>query len=184
VNRVLAIDLALGLTGLVLLPEGWVSEGGIHWDRLRFSSIRRDKLPTTAPEADRIHRVQSITLQLLGVVEAWKPTHVVFEEHSFSKGNQVFPRGELSGVVKHKLALGRSLPVDTIHANSARKTLLGKCPRKDAKAAAVAYCKELGVPWGHVKKSHGYEDICDAFVIGNHYLGVLGGVSLTREVTC
>ena len=171
--QVLGVDLSLSSTGLVSLPENWVSQAGLDWSGVNCGTVGGGE---TMPkgEAERLDRLDAVSARICDFVHANGVTHVCFEAHAFHQGHQVYSRGELAGFVKLKLRLGFGLPIESFQASSARKTLLGKCPRKGAKNAVLAHCRLIGVPWKDVKVTHGYGDLCDAFCVANHYLGLLG----------
>jgi len=170
--RVLGIDLSLTSTGLVSLPGDWVSEAGLDWSGVRFHRLGQG-LRKSAAERERVGRLEVLSKGIVDVARAWEVSHVVLEEYAFSaQPAQARAVAELGGVVKWRLQqIGLSLRV--VSPASARKTLLGKLPRKDAKLAVQLRCAQLGVPWKDVKVSHGYGDICDAFVVANHHLAEL-----------
>lgn len=169
----MGVDLSLGSSGLVLLPEGWVGPKGLDWSGVEWMVTGED-LETTAPESERVQRLRRLSWNIAEAARAWGATHAVFEQHAFRQGtHHAYSRGELAGAVKLRLA-ARGIWIESYHASSARKTLLGRCPRTGAKAAALAYCKGLGLPWAKVRVGEGYEDLCDAFVVANHTMSLLG----------
>ncbi len=169
---VMGIDLSLAMTGLAVLPDTFASAAGLDWSGVGWGTVADDE-DKPQNERERIARLIRLSSEIVDAAENSGASHCIFEEHAFSQTHQVYPRGELAGVVKYRLTQA-GIIVEAKHASSARKTLLGKCPRKGGKAAAAAHCRQLEVPWTSVKVSHGYGDICDAFVMANHLLAELG----------
>ena len=171
VTRVLGVDLSLTSTGLVALPDTWVGATGLDWSEVYYHALG-ESLEQDASAEQRQERVETIAFGISDCARAWGVTHVVFEQDTFRQAWQAYQRGELAGVAKLRLrALG--LPITVTSSASARKTLLGKVPRKDAKKAVQAHCRQLGVPWADWTAAAGFQDICDAFTVANHRLGEL-----------
>lgn len=135
--------------------------------------IAGHQLALTATPAERTERLLLIANRLADFCAT--ADHVFIEEYAFSASQaHAHAIGEIGGVVKVWLRNRLNLDAVPVQASSARKTMLQKCPNKDAKKFVVRNVKRLGSP------ATGWtDDQIDAFVVMNHGVMLQGGVALT-----
>jgi Holliday junction resolvasome RuvABC endonuclease subunit len=166
---VLAIDLSLRSTGVVALPSDFAASQ--DWSLVEHKCITTECLPQSSSVAASVGRMLAIAEQLLYLASRCHPTVMALEEQAFRQhGAHGRELGELTGVVKAMLLTDQAtlgLPLITVTASTARKTLLGKCPKTGAKEAVHKVLTEMGAPWVDRDRS-------DAFCIANHVLSQNG----------
>jgi len=148
------LDLSLTASAIVCVPTDWDGD----WKRVR-SHVVGQSLPRSANDHERVRRCESIAKTLTqyarsrGVSEAW------FESYAYGLRTSAHSLGELGGIVR--LVMDQSnIALRTANMSTARKLLLGKVPRKDAKGACHEALLEAGRPaWS--------KDETDAFVAAN-----------------
>jgi Holliday junction resolvasome RuvABC endonuclease subunit len=171
VSTVAGFDLSLRASAAVVLPPDW-SPG--DWSTVR-SMICGRALTKGATEHDRIERVRFIAEELIAFVVKAGASDVFIEAYSYSKGNQAHQLGELGGVVRLELRRA-GLNVHVVPLASARRLLLGKVPRSDAKVAVFSALRAAG--W-----NVGSTDEADALCVASFGLTELGrpGLSLATK---
>lgn len=162
---VCGLDLSLRGAAIAVIPVGW---------DMKLSSVLTlrcgESLPRTATELDQVQRMWDVGRAISDF--AWQHDairHSFVEAYAFSRRSDHAHRlAELGGITKlmwftslfsHGFE-GRCVPTSIV-ASQARKTVLGKLPKKDVKDHVVARLREWGAPQGWT------EDECDAFVIAN-----------------
>ena len=167
--RIVGIDPSLVRTAVVVLPSGWPWK----WSEVD-SELFGHSLPRGCSEVDRIQRCRSIAA---GVV-AWcldrGATHAWIESYAYSRADQAHSLGELGGILRDRL-IGAFIRIESAPISSARKLLLGKCPRTGAEAktqVAAAVRAAGGPPWSL--------DESDAFAVANWGTSQMGLVALAQ----
>ena len=166
VDVVIGLDLSLTGAGMVAVPCTW----GGDWNRVARHTFG-EKLSKDATDAVRIGRLTRISAAVIDFARRHGGTRVAIEGYAFaSMQSHAHSLGELGGVVRHQLVTALGLIPDSVPVASARKLLLGKVPRKDAKIATRAFLTRAGMPasWSM--------DEGDAFVVANYALSSLPGV--------
>jgi len=167
--RVLGIDLSLRATGLVVLADDW----GQDWSRCVHQTLGYG-LAKDAPEDTRIARLHSMAVAIALFAMQHRPSHIAIEQYAFSRmASQAHALGELGGAVK--AALWRAgFPVRPVVAMSARKVVMGVCPRNDAKRVTHLALYRMGAP-----KSWTGDEL-DAWVVANALLAEVGTGALVQ----
>jgi Holliday junction resolvasome RuvABC endonuclease subunit len=144
-----------------MIPAGW--ELG-HWPSLETLSFETWPGET---EADKADRLLDISNRMLNFVLAGSVKNVFVENYAFSRSSSsVTKLAELGGAIRVLFRM-RDLVLRPVVASSARKLLLGKLPRKNAK---VAVQQAL---YAHGALFHN-DDECDAYVVANFGMSELG----------
>jgi Holliday junction resolvasome RuvABC endonuclease subunit len=171
---VLGIDLSLRSTGLVAVSSGFAASQ--DWTLVDHRLVETESLPQSASVSASVGRMVTVAEQILAFASRCHPDVMALEEQAFRQhGAHGRELGELTGVVKAKLITSSEtlgLPFITVVASTARKTLLGKCPRTGAKEAVHALLERMGAPWVDRDRS-------DAFAIANHVLNTHGFPAVT-----
>lgn len=165
---VLGLDLSLRGAGMVAVPAFW----GGDWNRVARHTFG-EALARDAADALRVGRLTRIAAMIVEFARRHGTTDAIVEGYSFaSQSSQAHSLGELGGVVRHQLVEKLGIVPASVPVHSARKLLLGKLPRKDAKIATRAYLTKCGMPasWSM--------DEGDAFVVANYLLSELGAYAL------
>jgi Holliday junction resolvasome RuvABC endonuclease subunit len=169
VKYALGFDLSLTAPAAVALPLNWRPG---DWKRAK-SWLMKPKAPKNDDTAGQMARYGDIMRWAADVFEEETPSEYAIEAYAFSKNNAQASRlMELGGIVRFRLyAAWGAIPI-VIAASSARKTIFGKNPISDPKLRVQVALDRAGAPkaWE--------ENICDAFVIANHLLSVMGGKSI------
>lgn len=165
---VMGLDLSLTAAAGVAAPLDWDGD----WHRVR-SCVVGEKLRRDATDAERARRTETIALQLTRFARSVGATHAFVEGYAFGRKNQLPQLGELGGVVKLAL-LREGVTLATVPPATARKLLLGKVPRSDAKEAVAAALWAAGAPrsWSH--------DETDAMAVLNFGMSELGGYTFCQ----
>ncbi len=186
----IGFDLSLTAPAAVALPLDWKPG---DWKNVRFWLLK-PPAPKSDDVAGQLERYAAISQWAWDrYVEVGRPASYAVEAYAFSKNNASASKlMELGGIVRLNLYGAQQCPLPVvIAASSARKTLLGKVPRTDQKLAVQVALYNVGAPLdpklveGHVKRPRyatpdtWEENVCDAFVVANHFLGELGGTVLT-----
>jgi hypothetical protein len=159
---VVGLDLSLTGLGMVAIPDSW---------GLDFEQVKRRTL-ASVPEREMVDRIADLASDVVRWVE-WAcegTTPVVAIEGGImgaKLARSVRSQNELAGVVKHELRRRLQALATTVEQSSARKTLLGKIPPRDRKAAVIAFLRpRTRAAWE--------PDEYDAFVVANYRLRGLG----------
>jgi hypothetical protein len=150
----LGLDLSATAAAVCAVPLDWDGD----WRRVTTlvvgESLRRD-----ATDMERARRTEAIAARLVtfarkrGASEAW------IESYAFSRRDNAHTLAEVGGVVRLEL-LRAGIEIRTANMSTARKLLLGKVPRSEAKQACHRVLHEAGSPpWTF--------DESDAFVAAN-----------------
>lgn len=169
---VMGLDLSLRASGVVIIPEGWIS---CDWNALASCVVGVDvERGKEATEADRISRLLFIADSIVEIARERGVTHVFVERYAFAKAWQSHQLGELGGVVKARLAERLGLYPQPVSVASARKLLMGTLPRKTKKVKDVIrdMLFQAGVDFPTLDES-------DAFVVANYGLAETGGMAVS-----
>lgn len=128
-----------------------------------------------ATATDTVERLLHISNALARFCE--DATVVYVEQYAFtSMTTRAHSIGEVGGAVKLQCYADHGLAPIPIPPATARKTMLGKLPRKDVKKWTVRNVHRLGAP------ATGWtEDQIDAFVIMNHGVMLQGATALSFD---
>jgi hypothetical protein len=159
----LGLDLSTRAAAAVAIPANW--DG--RWSRVA-TVVVGSPLRRTATDAERAHRTETIATQLVAFARHHGATQAWLEGYAFSRVTAAHTLAELGGVVRLELVRA-GIEVHTANLSSARKLLLGRVPRQDAKVAVQAALFAAGAPrsWS--------ADEGDAFVAANFGLSELPG---------
>ncbi len=170
-SHVVGLDLSLRTPAACAIPTNWKHK----LKDVRVRTFFNEKLEADATPYERLMRLERIANGVVEFCKEMRATAVFAEEYAFSqKLSQAHALGEGGGCVKLEVWRRLKLIVKPIVASSARKTLLEKCPRQDAKPFVQYNVQRLGGP---TKKWTG--DEIDAFVIVNHGFGLIGGTVMS-----
>jgi hypothetical protein len=164
---ILGLDTSLRQSAAVALPLDWTVG---DWSAVRSMVVGRS-LKKDASEHDKIERLAYLAHELVDFAVKVGATHAFVEDYSYSRANQAHQLGELGGVVRVRLR-DAGVSVHVVPLASARKLLLGKVPRSDAKVAVFSALRAVG--W-----SVSTLDEADAFACANYALTEFGGVGLS-----
>lgn len=165
-ETILGLDLSERCAGLVILPEDWVQDGAPVWHRVVAMTL---DVPDRDTERARILGCAELARQVRAIAAEHRVTAVGVEAYAFSRRSTSAHRlAELGGIVRDRLYRDYDT-VRSVVASSARKTLLGRCPRTGAKVEVQRVLGQLQCPWVHAP------DLCDAFAIANHLSSEVGG---------
>jgi hypothetical protein len=167
VSTVAGLDLSLRASAAVVLCRDW-SPG--DWSAVRSMIVGR-ALKKDASEHARIERVRWIAEELITFVVKAGATDVFVEGYAFSKGTAAHALAELGGHTRVRLRES-GVNVYTVNMTSARKLLLGRVPRSDAKIAVYSALRSAG--W-----SVATTDESDAFACANYGLTEIGLTALS-----
>jgi hypothetical protein len=161
---ILALDLSLRGAGAVALPLNWSG----NWNVIPRQTFG-EKLSRDATEQMRIGRLIRLSASIVSFAEMFDVAEVYVEQYAFTSTFGREALGELGGVVRHQMATKLGRVASAVAPASARKLLMGACPRKGAKDAARVHLHQVGMPpdWT--------SDEADAFVIANYAASALGG---------
>jgi len=158
----LGLDLSLRASAAVAVPLDWDGD----WSRVR-SCIAGENLRKHASDAERARRTETIAARLVGFARTAGATHAFVEGYAYGLGTAAHALGELGGVVRLELVRA-GLVLHTVPMNTARKLLLGRCPREGAKVAVAEALRAAG---GRLETLDEY----DAMAVANWGLSELGG---------
>lgn len=163
----LGLDLSVTAAAAVAVPLNWAG------DFRRVSSIVvGERLRRDATDAERARRCETIATRIVGFARSAGATHAVIEGYAFSRADAAHTLGELGGVVRLELVRA-GLELRTANVGTARKLLLGKVPRSDAKVAVFAALRAAGATFQT-------PDEADAFAAVNLTLADLGGFAFAQ----
>lgn len=168
---VMGLDLSLRAAAAVVVPADWDGD----WKRVH-SKVIGEALSNEATLAERAMRNWSLSKQLSCFAINHHVTDVFIEGYAFGKGGRsdsVHKLAELGGVVKLELVL-QNRNIHIAHMGTARKLLLGKCPRQGAKMAVFDAFVAAGKRFESLDES-------DAMACANYGLAELGGWFFGRE---
>ena len=146
----LGLDLSTRAAAAVCVPVDWDGQ----WGRVS-SLVVGEKLTQAATDAGRARRTETIATRLVafarqhGAIEAW------IEGYAFSTHRGAHTLGELGGVVRLEL-LRAGIGLHTSNMSTARKLLLSKVPRTDAKAAVFSALRSAGARFQTLDESDAF----------------------------
>jgi Holliday junction resolvasome RuvABC endonuclease subunit len=158
---VLGLDLSPTASAAIVVPLDW----GGDWRRIARLTVG-ESLPRDASDAARARRCESIATGLVAFARAHGVTVCWIEGYAFSRADQAHTIAEVAGVVRLEL-FRAGIEIRTVSASAARKLLLGKVPRSDAKAAVYRALRAAGAPVETF-------DEADALAVANFGLSELG----------
>lgn len=173
----IGLDLSLTAPAACLIPPRW--RLGYWWS---LDVVAWDPPGDMLDEQARIRRVEWIVdrvdefvakAALRVVVGHAAPPAIFIEGYAFSRSSSsVTKLAELGGAVRVDLRR-RGFVARSVTASAARKLLLGRLPKREAKNATHGALRAAGVPpaWSG--------DVLDAFVVANFGLTELGLPALT-----
>lgn len=166
---VLGIDPSLRATAVAGLPLDWAPG---DFSAVRTTVVGR-ALPKTASEHDRIDRLRFIADEVLAFAAKVGATSAFIESYAYGKGTQAHSLAELGGHLRVRLREA-GIAVHTANMSAARKLLLGRCPKNDAKVAIFSALRAAGWQVTTLDES-------DAFCAANFGLSELGKVAMMME---
>ena len=159
----LGLDLSVTAAAAVAVPLDY--EG----DFARVASVViGEKLRRDATDVERARRTETIAARLVRFALENRCSIAYVESYAFGQRTAAHTLGEVGGVVRLELVRA-GLDVRTANIGSARKLLLGRVPRQDAKIAVAEALRAAGAPldWSL--------DVTDAMACANLGLSMLGG---------
>ena len=161
-TTVMGLDLSLTAAAAVAVPLAWDGE----WSRVR-SVVVGEPLQRDATDEERALRTETIACKIVAFAILEGVSVAYIEGYAFSLRTSAHSLGELGGVVR--LALLRAgIGIKTANMGTARKLLLGTCPKKGAKVAVADTLKAAGANFKTL-------DEYDAMVCVNIGLSEMGG---------
>jgi Holliday junction resolvasome RuvABC endonuclease subunit len=160
-TTLLGLDLSLQAAAAVAVPLDWDGD----WSRVH-SIVVGEPLHRTATDAERARRTETIAARLVAFAQAERATVAFIEGYAFGQRTSAHSIGELGGVVRLELVRA-GIEIRTANMGTARKLLLGSCP-KGAKVAAYSTLRAAGATFETLDES-------DAMVCANWGLSELGG---------
>lgn len=172
-SPIVGLDLSLTGPAACWIPSGW--EIG-DWSALKVEAWK-PALPKSPDNLDELYfRLAWITHRVRDFVTAKskeRPAYVAVEGYAFAAhSSSVTKLAELGGAVRVALWEAGFL-AHPVTASAARKFLLGKLPKKDAKVATHLALWGAGAP----KEWSG--DVLDAFACANYALSDQGVPAMT-----
>jgi hypothetical protein len=164
----LGLDLSVTAAAAVAVPCDW--DG--RWSRVR-SIVVGERLRRNASDAERARRTETIASRLVAFARETGATRAWIESYGYSMRTSAHTLGEIGGVVRLELVRA-GLEVRTANMGTARKLLLGKVPRSDAKMAVYAALRAAGATFETA-------DEADAFCAVNLGLSEAGGYCFVQE---
>jgi hypothetical protein len=176
---VVGFDLSLSAPAAVALPLDWRPG---DWARTRGSLVRpkAPKLDDFQGQLDRYHEIATWALGFLAPLCARGARVRTFvENYTYQRNQNAHAAGvkECGGVVKYSLYRERALVLTPVELNTARVTFFGKGNTPRGKGE-VKIAVQVALDKARAPKSW-EENTCDAFVVANHGLGIVGGTVLT-----
>jgi hypothetical protein len=165
----LGLDLSVTAAAAVACPLDW----GGDWRRVR-SIVVGEKLRRDATDAERARRTENIAGRLVAFARSTSASQAWIESYGYAMRTSAHTLGELGGVVRLEL-LRAGVELHTANMGSARKLLLGKVPRKEAKVAVYSTLRASGAPFETMDEG-------DAFAALNLGLAEHGGYCFAQEV--
>lgn len=169
-GNLIGLDFSLRAPAYCVVPLNWKPG---DWDNLGvFYRL------TEYADLKGVERVEAIVDHVSQVIRTEDVVSGFVENYPFSYNSRsVTTLAELGGALKFWVRKEHKIDVVPVVASSARKLLFGKqhkMARKEIKAFVQNELQKMGAPFGN-------EDICDAFVIANAGLSILGLPCLAQE---
>jgi len=158
----MGLDLSPTASAAVAVPLDWDGD----WRRIARLTVG-ESLPRNASDSVRARRCETIATRLVAFARAHGVTDAWIEGYAFSRAEHAHTIAEVSGVVRLELVRA-GIGLHTVPASSARKLLLGKVPRSEAKAAVYAAFRAAGAPIETFDEG-------DALAVANFGLSEAGG---------
>lgn len=165
----LGLDLSLTASASVAVPADWDGD----WSRVR-SLVVGEPLRRDASDAERALRTERIAGRLVAFARSVGATRAALEGYAYALRTSAHSLGELGGVVRLELVRA-GLELSTVPMQTARKLLLGRCPRQGAKVAVAEALRAAGAP-----RSWGLDEL-DAFAVVNVELADVGGYCFATQ---
>ena len=165
-GTVVGLDLSLTGAAACALPCPW--DGALG--KVRMMPMAGYPLKNDATATEQRERIIEIRNSISEFCQLVNAKHIVVEAYAFSASGKITMLAELCGVVKISLWEALHVSVESVHASSARKTLLQKLPKKDSKLFTKVNVQRLG----GVARTQWTGDQIDAFVCANHALSTVG----------
>ncbi len=150
----MGLDLSATAAAACSVPLDWDGQ----WRRVRTHVVGLP-LPRVASDLDRAMRCETIARALVAFAHDCEVRECWIESYAFSKRTNAHTLAEVGGVVRLELVRG-GIALRTANMSTARKLLLGKVPRKEAKQACHRTLWTAGSPPWTLDES-------DAFVAAN-----------------
>lgn len=166
-TSILGLDLSLQAAAAVACPLNWDGQ----WSRVR-SVVVGEPLHRDATDAERARRTETIAARLVDFAQATGATVAFIEGYAFSMRSSAHSLGELGGVVRLELVRA-GIELRTANMGTARKLLLGECP-KGAKVAVTKALRAAGASFATL-------DEYDAMTCANFGLSEFGGYCFATE---
>ena len=151
---IMGLDLSARAAAAMVLNTRW--DG--NFSRV-FTQTFGAGLSKGATDSERARRCNTIALNILSYARGLAVSEVWIEGYAFSRNDSAHTIGEVRGCVRLEL-FRAGIAIHTANMGTARKLLLGKCPRKGAKVAAANALRAAGSPAWTLDES-------DAFVCAN-----------------
>jgi Holliday junction resolvasome RuvABC endonuclease subunit len=165
---IMGLDLSPTASAAVTVPLDW--DG--RWSRIDRLTVG-EHLPRGASDSARARRCETIATRLVAFARSHGVTIAWLEGYAFSRADQAHTIAEVAGVVRLELVRA-GIEIRTVPASSARKLLLGKVPRSEAKAAVYAALRAAGAPIETYDEG-------DALAVANYGLNEAGGYSFAQS---
>lgn len=159
---VLGLDLSLAASAAVAVPLDWDGD----WSRDR-ACVVGEKLRRDATDAERARRTETIAARLVAFARSTGATKAFIEGYACGLKTSAHSRGELGGVVRLELVRA-GIELTTVPMQTARKLLLGRCPKQGAKVAVAEALRAAGARFEGLDES-------DAFAVLNWGMSEVGG---------
>lgn len=167
---ILGLDLSLTASAAVAVPLDWDGD----WSRVR-SLVVGEKLRREASDAERARRTETIAARIVAFARSTGATRAFIEGYAYGLKTSAHSLGELGGVVRLELVRA-GFELTTVPMQTARKLLLGRCPRQGAKVAVAETLKAAGARFESL-------DECDAMAAANWGLSELGAYCFGQTLT-
>lgn len=126
-----------------------------------------EKLRKEASDAERARRTETIAARLVAFARSTGATKAFIEGYAYGLKTSAHSLGELGGVVRLELVRA-GVELVTVPMQTARKLLLGKCPKQGAKVAVAEALRAAGARFEGLDES-------DAFAVLNWGMSEVGG---------
>lgn len=150
----LGLDLSATAAAACAVPLDW--DGDF---RRVSTTIVGESLRRNATDVERARRTETIASRLVAFAREHGASEAWIESYAFSRRDSAHTLAEVGGVVRLELARA-GFEIRTANMSTARKLLLGKVPRSEAKQACHRVLHEAGSPAWTLDES-------DAFVCAN-----------------
>jgi Holliday junction resolvasome RuvABC endonuclease subunit len=169
VTVILGLDLSVTAAAAVALPLDWDGQ----WHRVS-SIVVGQRLHRGATDAERARRTETIATRLVAFARSAGASVAYIESYGYAMRTSAHTLGEVGGVVRLELVRA-GVELRTANMGSARKLLLGKVPRSDAKMAVYTALRAAGARFETA-------DEADAMAAANLGLSELGGYCFAQVV--